>query len=112
MVAASQPPDPATVPSGPPRPARTRLQRMRDYRLLLVLLLLLWAALSGRRAPVIAAFALLWIFATPLTGVLIWGGLYLRDPRLRLRQRSSDRLRKPRQAANLHQFLPLAALLR
>lgn len=22
-------------------------------------------------------------FATPLTGVLIWGGLYLRDPRLR-----------------------------
>ena len=38
----------------------------------LILLLLLWAALSGRRAPVIAAFALLWIFATPLTAEGLW----------------------------------------
>jgi uncharacterized SAM-binding protein YcdF (DUF218 family) len=38
----------------------------------LILLLLLWAALSGRRGPVIAAFALLWIFATPLTAEGLW----------------------------------------
>ena len=38
----------------------------------LILLLLLWASLSGRRAPVIAAFALLWIFATPLTAEGLW----------------------------------------
>jgi uncharacterized SAM-binding protein YcdF (DUF218 family) len=38
----------------------------------LALLLLLWAALSGRRAPVVAAFAVLWVFATPLTAEGLW----------------------------------------
>ncbi len=39
MVAETQPPDSAASPSVSAPPTRTRLQRMRDYRLLLVLLL-------------------------------------------------------------------------
>jgi len=42
MVAETQPPDPVAPPSAPARESRTRLQRMRDYRLLLVLLLVVF----------------------------------------------------------------------
>ncbi len=42
MVAESQPPDPAASPPVPPRETRTRLQRMRDYRLLIILLLVVF----------------------------------------------------------------------
>lgn len=38
----------------------------------LVLSLLLWSALSRRRAPLLAAIALLWFFATPLTAEALW----------------------------------------
>lgn len=38
----------------------------------LALLLLLWAAIRGGRAPVIAALGMLWLFATPLTAEGLW----------------------------------------
>lgn len=38
----------------------------------LALLLLLWAAWRGGRAPVLAALGILWIFATPLTAEGLW----------------------------------------
>ncbi len=38
----------------------------------LALLLLLWGVLRRRRWPGLAALALLWIFATPLTAELLW----------------------------------------
>lgn len=47
------------------------------------LILLLWAALSGRRAPLLGALGLLWLFATPLTAECLWRWLerpYQRRP--------------------------------
>ncbi len=38
----------------------------------LAMLLLLWAAIRGGRAPVIAALGMLWLFATPLTAEGLW----------------------------------------
>lgn len=38
----------------------------------LALLLLLWAAFRGGRAPVLAALGILWLFATPLTAEDLW----------------------------------------
>ncbi|MEB3265699.1 MAG: YdcF family protein [Cyanobacteriota bacterium] len=38
----------------------------------LALLLLLWGVLSRRHWPVVAALAVLWIFATPLTAEALW----------------------------------------
>jgi len=38
----------------------------------LALLLLLWAAVRGGRSPVLAALAILWLFATPLTAEGLW----------------------------------------
>lgn len=38
----------------------------------LALLLLLWAAFRGGRAPVLAALGILWLFATPLTAEGLW----------------------------------------
>ena len=38
----------------------------------LALLLLLWAAVRGGRAPVLAALGILWLFATPLTAEGLW----------------------------------------
>ncbi len=38
----------------------------------LALLLLLWAAIRGGRAPVLAALGILWLFATPLAAEGLW----------------------------------------
>ena len=38
----------------------------------LALLLLLWAAVRGGRAPLLAALGILWLFATPLTAEGLW----------------------------------------
>ena len=41
----------------------------------LALLLLLWAAIRGARAPLISALGILWLFATPLTAEGLWRAL-------------------------------------
>lgn len=49
----------------------------------LALLLLLWAAVRGGRAPVLAALGILWLFATPLSAEGLWRWLerpYQRRP--------------------------------
>ena len=38
----------------------------------LALLLLLWAAMRRRRAPLLAALGILWLFGTPLTAEALW----------------------------------------
>ena len=41
----------------------------------ITLLLLIWGAFRGCRWPVVSALSALWIFATPLTGEVLWRGL-------------------------------------